>query len=616
MNGRSLRDKLWFRLFVRVGIVFLLFVALLMVCNATLLDNYYISMQQNLLKDQKPAAEKIDVSEQEETVDFILGLQERYSIETEIYLSEGRTLYTTYGGQILDYLYGAGTGKLSMQHRPLQILSSKTLLDGTVLETSRDQISGNEYLVYRIPFDNYFVEMRTQVQMLKNSAAIANNFICILAAICFAGAVVWVFAFARRTARPITEMSAITRDMAGLDFSRKLTAETSDEIGELALSINDLSDKLDRTLTDLRSKNEKLKNEIEAERQLDAMRRGFVANVSHELKTPIAIIQGYADGLKQNLRSDKRDKYCDTIIDESQRMNKLVLSLLNLSKFESGGMKPNYSDFDISELLGAIAPRILKGHEVEYNLPKIICRADMELMEQALKGYLENAAAHATGKIKVTVKDVNDHALVEVYNVGERIDEKIMPQIWQSFYRGDTSHKRDKSRFGLGLSIVSAIAKLHEENCGVYNCEDGVTFWITVKKSAGRTAENDGGTPAYNNGGEPVKHSGDEPVKHNDDEPADNNGGKLIDSSGGKPVKYNAGELVVHNGNEPAYNNGGKSIELYGGQSLVFSGGEQAEYNSDEQAEYNSGTPAEHNSDEPVEHNGDKPAGSDDGEQA
>ena len=128
-------------------------------------------------------------------------------------------------------------------------------------------------------------------------------------------------------------MNTITRDMANLKFDRTITVNRNDEIGQLASSVNEMSASLSNTLDDLKRTNLKLRDEIELERQLDVMRKTFVANVSHELKTPISIISGYAEGLKLNVNGDNREAYCDTIIDESRRMNNLVLSILELSKY-------------------------------------------------------------------------------------------------------------------------------------------------------------------------------------------------------------------------------------------------------------------------------------------
>ena len=483
MKDRPFTHRLWFHLFLRVAIVFLSLVLFIMTCNTFFLDDYYISKQQRRLIENRTEAISLDITDENDTIDFLTRVLDEHNIETEIYTLSGKTLYTTFGGQVLDYLYRPGGDKLDMHHSPLEILSSKNFLDGTTLERAVEKASGDEYIIYKINRNDCIVEMRTSIELLKSNAAIANNFLILIAFSCLGISIIVIGIVTIRTAKPISEMNIITKNMASLDFSEKISAESTDEIGELADSINNLSTTLASTLNDLREKNKQLESEIAEERKLDTMRKNFVANVSHELKTPISVVQGYAEVLKENINTDNKETYCDIIIDESKRMNKLVLSLLNLSKFESGGQKLNLKEFDITELVKALAGSILKDTDYKISAKSVMCKADPELIEQVIKSYLENAVSHNKGKIEISIKEKKDKAEIFIYNDGDKIDEKIMPLIWQSFYRGDTSHKRDKTRFGLGLSIVAAILKLHNESYGVYNNKNGVTFWFSLQKS-------------------------------------------------------------------------------------------------------------------------------------
>ena len=168
-------------------------------------------------------------------------------------------------------------------------------------------------------------------------------------------------------------------------------------------------------------------------------------------------------------------------------MNRLVLSILELSRYESGQIPINQKDFDISVMIMDMTERIFKGKNIntENNIPTgTVVFADELQIEQVLKSLLENAAAHTPkgGEVKTDVAPSGDKLRISVTNTGSHIDEEIMPQIWQSFFRGDKSHKRESSRFGLGLSIVTAIMKMHGNSCGVYNTDDGACFWFEVDK--------------------------------------------------------------------------------------------------------------------------------------
>ena len=221
----------------------------------------------------------------------------------------------------------------------------------------------------------------------------------------------------------------------------------------------------------------------------EQLRREFTSNVSHELKTPISIISGYAEGLKLNVSPESKEEYCNTIIDESQRMNRLVLSILELSRYESGQIPLNKESFDISSFCAESLDRIFAGRDIETEnkIPEgTQITADPLQTEQVLKAYLENAAAHTPdgGKVWTESAVSGDTVRISVFNTGSHVDEEVMPQIWQSFFRGDKSHKRDSARFGLGLSIVSAIMKLHGHKCGVYNTDCGVCFWFEADKGS------------------------------------------------------------------------------------------------------------------------------------
>ncbi len=413
----------------------------------------------------------------------LAAISDRNHFEVEIYLDNGQILYTSSGSQMMDY---AGmSGQFQMQHDAFRVKKREVLSDGTVIETARRRFGNREeYLLCRRQLNqNMFAEIRVEQQLIVSSAKTANELIFYIGLGCFLLSLVWVFVFARRFSRPIAEMNRITKNLSALDFTQKVTVRGSDEIAQLGGSVNEMSDSLAAALSELRQANAKLKDEIELERQLDRMRRDFVANVSHELKTPISIISGYAEGLKLNINEDAREEYCNTILDESRRMNGLVLKILELSRYESGRIEVHAERFDLSALAKQMTQRILKdcGVETAVTVPAgITVEADPMLAEQVLQAYLENARSHTPngGSVTVTAAEIDGKIRLSVINTGDPIPAEQMPQIWQSFYRGDDSHKRDQSRFGLGLSIVSAIARLHRTACGVMNTENGVCFWF------------------------------------------------------------------------------------------------------------------------------------------
>lgn len=486
-KGR-LPKKLWLNIFIKISVVFVIFVAALCLANTVFLEKYYIHTNKKDLIAAAKTLQKADITNADETVELIGEIQSNQGFEVEIYDNNDRTLYSSSSEQMMSYLFAKGENQhLRMNHHPMKALEEKSYSDGSVLERAVEQFSGKEYYVYRTEIQNgCFAEVRVPVLTIRSSAKSANTFISCLALLFLALSLVWVLWFSKKISKPIAQMNTITKNMAALNFKEKLVPASKDEIGQLAFSINNLSQKLNETLMDLQQSNAQLRDEIELEHQLDVMRRGFVANVSHELKTPIAIIQGYAEGLKAGINENNREKYCDIIVDESKRMNKLVLSILNLSKYESGQIQLNLSAFNISEMAVMLAKRITAGKNLNLVTQVgqgLAAFADCDMIEQVLKSYLENAVSHVDpgGTVTVKVEQNNEYQLtVSVLNTGSHIEEELMPQIWQSFFRGDPAHNRESGRFGLGLSIVSAIIKLHKRECGVYNTEQGVCFWFSL----------------------------------------------------------------------------------------------------------------------------------------
>ncbi len=480
-----LRSRLWFNIFVKVGLIFVVFLVVLMLASSTLLTSFFEFKQRGALVGATEAIAALDITDKNTVLDTLREISDN-NLEAEIYTKNGHIIYTTQGSQLMDY-FEIGNSGFKMSHDRFTATEQRELKGGIVYEEAVRDFDKTEFLVCRKEIDSETVaEVRVRRQLISDSAAASGEFTVIVAAICLVGAVVWIYFFARRFSRPLGNMSEITRDMADLNFERRLETDRDDEVGQLALSINEMSDSLCMALESLRESNARLRDEIELERSLDKMRREFVADVSHELKTPISIISGYAEGLKLNINAKSREEYCDTIISESARMNRLVLSILELSRYQSNQIPVNFVSFDIAAVAGEMAKRII-GADINLVLEipqSATAFADEMQIEQVLKAYLENARSHVLsgGTVTLALEQSAERIRVSVKNTGEPIPQEIMPNIWQSFYRGDTSHKREENRFGLGLSIVSAIMKMHETDCGVYNTDDGVCFWFEVKK--------------------------------------------------------------------------------------------------------------------------------------
>ena len=267
--------------------------------------------------------------------------------------------------------------------------------------------------------------------------------------------------------------------MSKLDFSKKYqTTDADDEINNLGKSINLMSDKLESTIKQLRETNKELEKDIEEKSQIDEMRKQFISDVSHELKTPIALIQGYSEGLIENVNTDEESRkfYAEVILDEAEKMDALVKQLLELMKLEYGKRKFNNTEFDM-----------IKEKEIDVELNEIkpvYITADSFYIDQVVTNYITNAIKHAekvNGEKKIIInidEKNNDKVRVRVFNTGEKIPEIELDRIWKRFYKVDSSRNRENGGTGIGLALVKAIMNNYHNDYGIQNKEDGVEFYF------------------------------------------------------------------------------------------------------------------------------------------
>lgn len=300
--------------------------------------------------------------------------------------------------------------------------------------------------------------------------------------------------YANLISKPLVNINKVAKRMSAMDFTAKCEETTSaDEIGNLANTLNFLSSTLENALEDLKHKNKKLEEDIEKERKLEEMRKDFVASVSHDLKTPIGIIEGYAEGLKDGIATGKDALiYLETIIDESHKMNKLVTNMLELSKLESGNLELVIERFNILRLIR----KIIKSFKLEFeskniklelttNLEYCYILGDVFQLEQVITNLLSNALKYTPDGNKVIVDIDSDDEIVtiSIENKGAYIPEDEIDNLYNKFYRIDKVRNSSNNSNGLGLAIVKRILKLHESSYSLFNTEDGVKFEFTLKKA-------------------------------------------------------------------------------------------------------------------------------------
>lgn len=374
------------------------------------------------------------------------------------------------------------------------VYSQKNILVQRVEESKN-----NQYLLLRADLDNGYINyIKIQVQPIKETVRISNDLLLIIGVLMIIIAAVIASIIANKFTRPILQLNSITKRMANLDFSQRYRiSDTEDEINMLGRNINEMSDKLELTIGRLRSNNTKLEQNIEEKSKIDEMRKQFISDVSHELKTPIALIQGYAEGLIENVNSDEESRkfYAEVILDESNKMDEMVKRLLELMKLEYQERKFNDTEFDLTELIKEELRRntvVIKENNIKVEFDekkKIKVFADQEYIEQVVNNYLSNAMKHAeekNGEKKIIIRTENkkDKIRLYVYNTGENIPKENINKIWGRFYKVDSSRNRNQGGTGIGLALVKAIMNNYNNEYGVRNLENGVEFYCDINKKA------------------------------------------------------------------------------------------------------------------------------------
>ncbi len=470
------RKKLGIRakFFLEVGAIMAVCLIGIAFVNSQLLEGVYIW---NVERNMRAIADEVE--QVNGNYYFVLAeMEANYNVNIDLY------------DEVDNYLYEAKSSYLSGNR--INIISRKNNEDGSYFNVVCADGSTTQYILYGKSFENgYHIEISTEINPIQENASLATTVTTAITVFALILALVIIYDFSRRFTKPLIQMNNVMKKIAKLDFSAKTDIDRKDEIGTLAKNINTVSESLDKALTELREKNAQLEEDIEKERRLEKMRQDFVSSASHELKTPIAIIRGYAEGLKMNVNENDNTstEYCDIIINEADKMNELVINMLEQSLYSSGTKQTEKEEFSvkkyIEDFLQTASPIFSeKKITVKTNITDAVVLGDKNQMTTVLSNIVLNACSHAQGEkiIEISTQSQNGYVRVNVFNTGSFVDDKDKEGIFTSFYRADKAHSRKEGRFGLGLSIVKTIVDSHGCDCGFENKENGVTFWFTMEE--------------------------------------------------------------------------------------------------------------------------------------
>lgn len=464
--------------------------AILLIVNVKFLEPYYIRDKEmqfiHVYEELQEAVKKGTISN-DEVQDELHVLCEKNNISYIVLDMDNEKLITNVHDtnmlkqQLSGYL-------LNQAQKGGKVLDST---DNYQLMRSQDPWNQSEYIeMWGQLDDNVNFLIRSPVESIRESVALSNRFLIYvgMGTLIICMGLVWYFS--RRITKPIQELAELSDRMANLDFEAKYTSGGKNEIGELGDNFNRMSQKLEKAISELKQANNSLQQDIEQKEKMEQMRTEFMGNVSHELKTPIALIQGYAEGLKEGVNDDpeSRDFYCDVIMDEAGKMNRMVKNLMTLNQLEFGNDKVEFERFNLTELIGGV----LQSMDIlsQQKDVKLIFREENPVyvwgdefkIEQVVRNYVSNAYNHVNEEKIIEVKILREDGLakVTVFNTGKPIPEEDVPRIWDKFFKVDKAHTREYGGNGIGLSIVKAIMESMHQQYGVKNYDNGVEFWFTL----------------------------------------------------------------------------------------------------------------------------------------
>lgn len=464
--------------------------AILLIMNVKFLEPYYIRDKEmqfiHVYEELQTAVEKNTI-EKDEVQDELHVLCEKNNISYIVLDMDNEKLITNVHDtnmlkqQLSGYL-------LNQAQKNGKVLDST---DNYQLMRTQDPWNQGEYIeMWGQLDDNVKFLIRSPVESIRESVALSNRFLIYVGAGALFICIALVWFFSRRITKPIQELAALSDRMADLDFEAKYTSGGNNEIGELGTNFNRMSEKLEKAISELKQANNSLQQDIEQKEKMEQMRTEFMGNVSHELKTPIALIQGYAEGLKEGVNDDpeSRDFYCDVIMDEAGKMNRMVKNLMTLNQLEFGNDKVEFERFDLTELISGVLHSMdilsqQKDVQVIFREENpVYVWGDEFKIEQVVRNYVSNAYNHVNEEKVIEVKILKEDGLakVTVFNTGKPIPEEDVPRIWDKFYKVDKAHTREYGGNGIGLSIVKAIMESMHQQYGVKNYDNGVEFWFTL----------------------------------------------------------------------------------------------------------------------------------------
>lgn len=376
-----------------------------------------------------------------------------------------------------------------------EMIESQKIDDNMTMYQHEDRSTGiTNYAILKV-IDRYYIIVILSLQPQNDIGqyvagymryiAIAGIFLLILLAL----------AISRIISKPLIHINELARQMAEMNFSKKIPVRSKDEMGLLSESLNKMSTELEKTLSDLNQANKKLLLDVEKGKQIEKMRKDFIANASHELKTPLGIIRAFTERIQDYFLTHEINEdmieSTSIILDESKRMDKLIMDMNELSKLESMTINVSKEECNLNALVEKVIDKfaiLIEEKEITLQMAfyknKTLLMADFDKLEQVMMNFVSNAIRYTPdhGYIRVLInQDQGQGIRFSIENSCDDIGTKELNMLWDRFYRIDKSRSRKLGGTGIGLAIVKVILELHDFKYGVTKVEGGIKFWFVTQ---------------------------------------------------------------------------------------------------------------------------------------
>ena len=519
-----MRTSIKSRLFLITYGTILVFVLGLIILNNTFLEKYYINTRERSLLEAFSDVVAVDL-ESDSLFQSVFEVEKKYNIDVQI-LKEKPSLHNPFEeGGVRDLpspyerIYG---NQFSINDGIISDIMKEfnNQVEGSTSDLVDPVEVGEDMFAYMMEIDpkigpsdtgvqllslcvakpeidglNHYYILTITIQSIRDSVAVFNTFTIIIGLIfmILSGALMYLISY--RFTNPLLEINQVAQEIANMNFAKKVDIQTNDEFGDLGKNINQMSTQLEASIQKLKLANEKLASDIELKTKIDSMRKEFIANASHELKTPISLILGYCEALKlPDLNKETSEDYLNIIMDESNKMNRLVMQLLKISQLESGFTEPQISQVSLKDLVDETIrffSILFEENQIDLDLSvdDEVVESDFDQLQTVLTNYIANAIHHVDDKktIRITSEQrPDDWIRISIYNTGKHIPDAEQERIWESFYKVDKARTRSYGGQGLGLSIAKTTLMNLGHRYGLENQLDGVSFYLEIKKQIER----------------------------------------------------------------------------------------------------------------------------------